>query len=66
MKKGILYRMNHSNQVERAFGVLKNDYGFQRFLLHRYYLENVLFSIKFYGHLEYMRYKFIKIVFSID
>ena len=30
---GILYRMNRSIQVERAFGVLKNDYEFQRFLL---------------------------------
>ena len=25
--------MNRSIQVEGAFGVLKNDYGFQRFLL---------------------------------
>ena len=32
-EKGILYRMNRSIQVEGAFGVLKNDYGFQRFLL---------------------------------
>ena len=31
--RGILYRMNRSIQVERAFGVLKNDYEFQRFLL---------------------------------
>jgi transposase len=30
---GIRYRMNRSIQVEGAFGVLKNDYGFQRFLL---------------------------------
>ena len=30
---GILYRMNRSIQVEGAFGVLKNDYNFQRFLL---------------------------------
>lgn len=30
---GILYRMNRSIQVEGAFGILKNDYGFQRFLL---------------------------------
>lgn len=28
----IRYRMNHSIQVEGAFGVLKNDYEFQRFL----------------------------------
>lgn len=32
-EQGILYRMNRSIQVEGAFGVLKNDYGFQRFLL---------------------------------
>ena len=30
---GIKYRINHSIQVEGAFGVLKNDYEFQRFLL---------------------------------
>ena len=32
-ERGILYRMNRSIQVEGAFGVLKNDYDFQRFLL---------------------------------
>lgn len=31
-KKGVLLRMNRSIQVEGAFGVLKNDYGFNRFL----------------------------------
>lgn len=30
--KGILLRMNRSIQVEGAFGVLKNDYSFKRFL----------------------------------
>jgi len=30
---GTVYRMNRSIQVEGAFGVLKNDYEFQRFLL---------------------------------
>ena len=30
---GTKYRMNRSIQVEGAFGVLKNDYEFQRFLL---------------------------------
>lgn len=30
---GIRYRVNRSIQVEGAFGVLKNDYEFQRFLL---------------------------------
>ena len=30
--KGILLRMNRSIQVESAFGVLKQDYGFGRFL----------------------------------
>ena len=32
-KKGILYRMDRPIQVEGAFGVLKNDHEFQRFLL---------------------------------
>ncbi len=32
-EKGVLYRMNRSIQVEGAFGVLKSDYEFQRFLL---------------------------------
>ena len=32
-EKGIRYRMNRSIQVEGAFGILKNDYEFQRFLL---------------------------------
>lgn len=31
-EKGTKLRMNRSIQVEGAFGVLKNDYGFQRFL----------------------------------
>lgn len=31
-EEGILLRVNRSIQVEGAFGVLKNDYGFNRFL----------------------------------
>ncbi len=31
-EKGILLRMNRSIQVEGAFGILKEDYGFRRFL----------------------------------
>lgn len=31
-EKGILLRMNRSIQVEGAFGVIKEDYGFRRFL----------------------------------
>jgi hypothetical protein len=31
-EKGILLRVNRSIQVEGAFGVLKNDYQFNRFL----------------------------------
>lgn len=31
-EKGVLLRMNRSIQVEGAFGVLKQDYGFRRFL----------------------------------
>ena len=32
-EKGIAYRINRSIQVGGVFGVLKNNYGFQRFLL---------------------------------
>lgn len=32
-ERGILYRMNRSIQAKGAFGVLKSDYEFQRFLL---------------------------------
>ena len=32
-EKGILLRINRSIQVEGAFGVLKHDYGFRRFLM---------------------------------
>lgn len=32
-EKGICYRMNRSIQVEGAFGVIKQDWGFRRFLL---------------------------------
>jgi transposase len=31
-EEGILLRVNRSIQVEGAFGVLKNDYNFNRFL----------------------------------
>ncbi len=47
-EKGILYRMNRTIQVEGAFGVLKNDYEFQRFLLRgktRVKLEILLLSL---------------------
>ena len=47
-EKGIVYRMNRSIQVEGAFGVLKNDYEFQRFLLRgktRVKLEILLLSL---------------------
>lgn len=31
-ERGIFLRMNRSIQVEGAFGLLKNDFGFRRFL----------------------------------
>jgi hypothetical protein len=31
-EEGVLLRMNRSIQVEGVFGVLKEDYGFRRFL----------------------------------
>ena len=33
VQKGILLRVNRSIQVEGAFGVIKQDYGFRRFLM---------------------------------
>ena len=43
-EKGILLRMNRSIQSEGAFGVIKQDYGFRRFLLrgHRKVTTEVL------------------------
>jgi hypothetical protein len=32
-EEGVMLRMNRSIQVEEAFGVLKQDMGFQRFLM---------------------------------
>ncbi len=49
-EKGILYRMNRSIQVEGAFGVLKHDYEFQRFLLRgkaKVKLEILLLRLRF-------------------
>ncbi len=46
-QKGIQYRMNRSIQVEGAFGVLKNDYKFQRFLLRRETMVMVKLEIIF-------------------
>ena len=47
-EKGIKYRTNRSIPVEGAFGVLKNDYGFERLLLpgkKKVKLEILLLSI---------------------
>jgi transposase len=43
-EKGILLRMNRSIQVEGAFGVIKQDYGFRQFFLrgHRKVLVEIL------------------------
>ena len=43
---GIKYRMNRSIQVEDAFGVLKSDYEFQRFLLRRKIRSSVKVHLK--------------------
>ena len=44
---GVLLRMNRSIQVEGAFGVLKNDYGFRQFLSRG--KHNVLAEMVFLG-----------------
>ena len=53
-EKGILYRMNRSIQVEGAFGVLKNDYEFQRFLLLE--IGGFLFAHSVFLHATYSNY----------
>ncbi len=53
--KGILLRMNRSIQVEGAFGVIKEDYGFRRFLMRgkektetQFFLLSFAFNIQKY------------------
>ena len=52
-REGILLRMNRSIQVEGAFGVLKQDYGFRRFLTRgkqktetQFFLLSIAFNIQ--------------------
>lgn len=52
-RDGILLRMNRSIQVEGAFGVLKRDYGFRRFLTRgkqktetQFFLLSIAFNIQ--------------------
>lgn len=54
-EKGVLLRMNRSIQVEGAFGVLKEDYGFRRFLMRgkektetQFFLLSFAFNIQKY------------------
>lgn len=54
-EKGILLRMNRSIQVEGAFGVLKEDYGFRKFLMRgkektetQFFLLSFAFNIQKY------------------
>lgn len=53
--KGILLRMNRSIQVEGAFGVIKEDYGFRKFLMRgrektetQFFLLSFAFNIQKY------------------
>lgn len=48
--KGILLRMNRSIQVEGAFGVLKEDHGFRRFLLRGKKNVRIEFLLLSLGH----------------
>jgi transposase len=48
--RGILLRMNRSIQVEGAFGVIKQDYGFRQFLLRgsdKVFIEMLLMAMAF-------------------
>lgn len=54
-EKGILLRINRSIQVEGAFGVLKEDYGFRRFIMRgkektetQFFLLSFAFNIQKY------------------
>ncbi len=48
--QGILFRMNRSIQVEGAFGVIKEDYGFRRFLLRGQKNEKIEFHLLSIGY----------------
>ena len=50
---GVLLRMNRSIQVEGVFGVLKEDYGFRRFLTRgRVNIETQFFLLAFAFNIE--------------
>ncbi|MBQ3489293.1 MAG: transposase, partial [Clostridia bacterium] len=52
-KEGILLRINRSIQVEGAFGVLKEDYGFKRFLTRgKQSIETQFFLLAFAFNIE--------------
>lgn len=48
--EGILLRMNRSIQVEGAFGILKEDYGFRRFLTRGKLNVKTEFSLLSFGY----------------
>lgn len=48
--EGILLRVNRSIQVEGAFGVLKNDYSFNRFLTRGKGSVKTEFMLLFFGY----------------
>lgn len=64
-EKGIILRMNRSIQVEGAFGVIKEDYGFRRFLTRgkqktetQFFLLSFAFNIqKYFNKLQNGRLK---------
>ncbi|MPM99449.1 IS1182 family transposase ISCpe5 [bioreactor metagenome] len=48
--EGVLLRMNRSIQVEGAFGILKNDYGFNRFLTRGKKNVKIEFTLLSFGY----------------
>ena len=51
--EGILLRMNRSIQVEGVFGILKQDYGFRRFLTRgKKQIETQFFLLAFAFNVE--------------
>ena len=52
-EEGVLLRMNRSIQVEGVFGILKQDYGFRRFLTRgKQRIETQFFLLAFAFNVE--------------
>ena len=65
--EGILLRMNRSIQVEGVFGVLKQDYGFRRFLTRgKQKIETQFFLLAFAFNIQKLCNRIEKNRFNMD